>query len=131
MSWDDLKIPTELRNARGSEKFITFFKATGGKALNILLSSAMLRDETIKDYVILGYSPSKNAIAMFFTDEASHPAAIRLTRRSKTKSATLAIQSFLNASNIDKSSIGKRYVPTKEQIGDKIAWVISLTKISS
>ncbi len=122
--WSDIKIST-LKTVKGSEPCVTFYLTTA-KTTNLNISSALMRKEESNRYIKYGWSAKNNAIVLFFSNDASHPGASKLSKRNT--SATASIQSFLNSCGIDKNKIAGKYLPEYEIIGENFAWIIYLNK---
>lgn len=122
--WSDIKL-SGMKTVKGSEPQVTFY-LTSAKTTNLNISSALMRKEENNKYVTYGWSAKNNAIVLFFSNDAAHPGACKLSMR--TTSATSSIQSFLNSCGIDKNKVAGKYLAEYEIIGEKLAWIIYLNK---
>lgn len=121
-TWDDVQIFRD-KGARAADPKITITKN-----FTLLFGSAFWMKAGLKNKkrVILGYSPSNNAIVFDFTEDEKVKEGFALIHRNK-RTAFSTCRSFFHTMELDSESIVGRYVPHMEKIpklGD--CWVIKL-----
>lgn len=105
--WGDFEIFTNVKTKKTGSSFITIAKH-GTATLNSGFMAKNHEQMKGKTHVKLGYSRSKNAIALEFTDDEKDQASIKLTKNKKSN-CSFAIRSFANHYSLNLERIAGRY----------------------